>query len=595
VLKNLAALVFLCFFISGEVRSEVQSALWTNEAMEKLESKGLALSDIFPTPNGQSIGLKKNSYYLSIVEHLKKDLIFLQKSDPKLSVTMATSHRLFNGKWLESESSFFELTGIVNRADRQPFHSANNCGEMRLVYRLAYKVNEKGHVIHSRLPLTLNMVFVVPEDAAKSCSTSIKDWETFLLASKSGNFSNPQRLLGISQNGLKSIEINMQSVRWPSTTRGDLGAHAEYLLRVFRVNAGRIEHAALENTPDVQRITKTPELKKSLLNWILANIESINNGTFVAPEKYLVTKATSVSPRGLTRLSNRPWSTIFKASDFEQIDYQKLSYIKSPAALLRRLDDSSCTGCHQNRSVAGFHFLGVDRTPTSPFNSLAIPGSPHFLNDLNRRSVYITALKSGIKPDVFRPMSERATLETGVFGAHCGLGDPGFSSWTCSEGLECKSYGLEPGDKTVGQCFLAGKTSALGEPCETGSMIPNINPHKDKIKQSSTRTCKNQGVCEVNYVGFPEGMCAESCNSESKNMKCGSIALLVEFNNCLGKGLPFTKCLAENTRPAGLRACSTDMACRDDYICSGVPNTPGTCIPPYFLFQMRVDGHPRPK
>jgi hypothetical protein len=59
MLKNRAAQVFLCFFISGDVRSEVQSALWTNEAMEKLESKGLALSDIFPAPNRQSIGLKK--------------------------------------------------------------------------------------------------------------------------------------------------------------------------------------------------------------------------------------------------------------------------------------------------------------------------------------------------------------------------------------------------------------------------------------------------------------------------------------------------------------------------------------------------------
>jgi len=34
--------------------------------------------------------------------------------------------------------------------------------------------------------------------------------------------------------------------------------------------------------------------------------------------------------------------------------------------------------------------------------------------------------------------------------------------------------------------------------------------------------------------------------------------------------------------------------CRDDYICaeSFVPER-GVCVPPYFLFQFRVDGHPK--
>jgi hypothetical protein len=50
-----------------------------------------------------------------------------------------------------------------------------------------------------------------------------------------------------------------------------------------------------------------------------------------------------------------------------------------------------------------------------------------------------------------------------------------------------------------------------------------------------------------------------------------------------------------HTRPGQLRQCSARHACRDDYICSqneGHPPGSGVCIPPYFLFQMRVDGHP---
>ncbi len=588
------ATAFLCLMLTNEVRADLQSALWDADTVERMESSGLGLSDLFPTPNQHTADLKRNPFYLSIVEHLKNDLTALQKADPKLSVTMATSHRLFNIAWLKSNNSFFELAGIVNRADRQPFHQSSSCGEIRLIYRLAYTVVEKGHDIHSRLPFTINMVFVPPADSFKGCEQHVKNWETFLSSAKKGETSEIKRLLGIGSNSLKSIEINMQSVRWPSTTRGDLAAHAEYLLRVFRIIDGRIQLAPLENTPDVDRIKSSPALKQSLLSWIKGNLEGINTGTATAPETFLAKKTTSVSPRGLSRRGNRPWSSIFKTEDFAQVDFKKLNYIKSPAALLRRLDDSSCVGCHQNRSVAGFHLLGVDRKETSAFNSLAVPGSPHFMNDLNRRAVYLDSLKNGGKPDIFRPFSERTLHEAGETGAHCGLGDLGFSTWTCSAGLRCQSYGLESGDNTVGQCFSAETVSDVGEPCEIGTMIPDGNPHKDKVKHTQNRSCSNNGVCEKNYVGFPEGMCAVSCDSKSKQMNCGSIALLFEFNNCLGKGIPFTKCLAENTRPAGLRICSTDIPCRDDYICAGPPEKAGTCIPPYFLFQMRVDGHPKP-
>ena len=592
--KLALGLALFCFAAVSQSHAEIQSAIWESDAITRMEASGLRLEDVFPSPNDTGMELKKNPFYLALVEHLKKDLIAIQKADPKLSVTMATSHRLFNVEWLKTGKSFFELTAIVNRADRRSFNGAASCGEMRLIYRLAYTVTEKGHEIHSRLPLTMNMVFLPPGHDAKTCADSVSNWETFLTSSKI-NKNEARKLLGIGTNSLKSIEINMQSVRWPSTTRGDLGAHAEYLLRVFHIRNQRMEFSSLENTPDVGRINSTPVLKKELLTWIKANIAAINTGVAVAPEKFLAKKATSVSPRGLTRISNRPWSNIYKAEDFASIDFKQLSYLKSPEALLRRLDDSSCVGCHQNRSVAGFHLLGVDRKGTSPFNSLAVPGSPHFMNDLERRSAYLEAVKNKVKADEFRPLSERTIAEKGDYGAHCGLGDPGFAGWTCSTGLTCRSFGLEANDNTVGQCFSSGNVSEVGEPCEIGTMVANLNPHKDKVRQTQERNCGNQGMCEVNYVGFPEGMCAESCDSNSKHMKCGSIALLVEFNTCLGKGHPFTKCLAENTRPAGLRACSPELPCRDDYICAGPAKVAGTCIPPYFLFQMRVDGHPKPK
>jgi hypothetical protein len=76
---------------------------------------------------------------------------------------------------------------------------------------------------------------------------------------------------------------------------------------------------------------------------------------------------------------------------------------------------------------------------------------------------------------------------------------------------------------------------------------------------------------------------------------CGGIALLREFNACLAARTPFDRCLAENTRPGALQACDMKTPCRDDYVCArtqSVAPDAGACLPPYFLFQLRVDGHP---
>jgi hypothetical protein len=44
--------------------------------------------------------------------------------------------------------------------------------------------------------------------------------------------------------------------------------------------------------------------------------------------------------------------------------------------------------------------------------------------------------------------------------------------------------------------------------------------------------------------------------------------------------------------PSLVRACDADHPCRDDYACARVSAeaTRGACVPPYFVFQARVDG-----
>jgi hypothetical protein len=68
------------------------------------------------------------------------------------------------------------------------------------------------------------------------------------------------------------------------------------------------------------------------------------------------------------------------------------------------------------------------------------------------------------------------------------------------------------------------------------------------------------------------------------------------FNECLGSGKSFTDCLAKSS-PTFRRRCDSANPCGDDYVCAGVANAPkgvGACMPPYFIFQARVDGHTVP-
>ena len=69
------------------------------------------------------------------------------------------------------------------------------------------------------------------------------------------------------------------------------------------------------------------------------------------------------------------------------------------------------------------------------------------------------------------------------------------------------------------------------------------------------------------------------------------IALLTPFNNCLARGGAFTEC-AKLARPAGLASCDARIPCRPDYLCARTPGGGSACLPPYFVLQMRVDGHP---
>ena len=306
-----------------------------------------------------------------------------------------------------------------------------------------------------------------------------------------------------------------------------------------------------------------------------------------------------MTPRGLTRRANRPFRQLFSPQLFSDLDLKRYKRISSAEALIRRLDDLSCQGCHQSRSIAGFHLIGEDDGNAAPGNAAHVARSPHLVAELTRRQALVAAVARAAPlqtakpfPLMFdRPFAERSDNEPGGLGARCGTGDVGFATWTCAPGYQCVSLDGAIDDRAVGTCTPAGAMTT-GGPCEIGPIRAHANAHRDRIKSQQMLPCADDGACNTNRVGFPLGMCATSCENPAQDVACGSIALLTPFNNCLAKGTPFPLCLSQHVAPAGLRACSESTPCRDDYICSRTSSGRGACIPPYFLFQLRVDGHP---
>lgn len=590
----------MSLFLGSGVYAKPLLILDEVKALQSLEAQGLGLSQILGV--GQSANnrtLKGNKGYRSFVDRLAGDLDELQAGDKYLSVTMAKKHRLFDKRWLWSRHSYYELVGLVTRFDRGIFSTNERfkCGEARLIYRLAYRKTQHNEKLYSRLPLTINLVFWLVDrngQGGKSqCLNIAKAWQL-----RGGPQQTAQRNVHqFSLQYLKSLELNLQAVRWPSTVRPDFGGYAEYILRVFHFDhlKGIFEPAPMENMIDVAALKSNPRLKRELKDYLNrpGNFLKLESGIGTLPEKFLAKKAISVAFHGIARKANRPFDQVFRATDFSNINYSKGQFVKTPAAYLRRLNDMSCVGCHQSRAVAGFHFVGVDRQETFAANAVKMARSGHLQLDLVRRQKYYEGLIAGRTPDEARGFSERLESEKGGYGTHCSLGkDPSFRKWTCVSGLSCQSIDTATTNALVGVC-LPGKNKFAGDPCDVGRVSQHSDPRRDRVIRKVERSCRSGQSCFRASDGFPGGLCHEWCDNLIPGEACGLIAF-DGFNSCLGANKPFTTCLKQYTGDISLKACGLGMPCRDDFVCARSKNNRGVCIPPYFLFQLRVDGHPRP-
>jgi hypothetical protein len=410
--------------------------------------------------------------------------------------------QLFDRTQLYSDHSRFVLAGIVNRMDRAYVHETN-CGEVRLIYRLTRTDTPEAAgegVASPRLPMTLNVVLKAKGDlaidgkgSAVSCAEIARRWLAadalpltgVALAEKLTAKDGPLDL--VRPENIDRIETNLQIAHAPKSDIRDF--RTDYLLKVFDYSAESrtFVESPLENQIDRERILADENLKREFKAWLLdpSHFAELDRGTILVPEKFLATGAIAPTPVGFSASHLQPAYGLVQGDDaaakplFADADVvaalkkaaergNGLQNIRSVAGFERRLNDITCSGCHQTRGIGGFHFPGVDWMAAKPDNSTVVPASPHFFGDQIRRRDVLTAFRDSKRPDFSRGFSSRpqtrgstelagSEYEDG-WGAHCYLqhqnatdNDKSFKSWTCAEGLACQVAGQA---SRMGMCFV---------------------------------------------------------------------------------------------------------------------------------------------
>jgi hypothetical protein len=306
------------------------------------------------------------------------------------------------------------------------------------------------------------------------------------LAAKLLGEDGPLDLFG--HENIDRIETNLQIAHAPKSALRDF--HTDYLLKVFRYDAQAREfrEAPMENQIDRDRILADDGLRREFKAWLLdsQHLAEFDRGTVLIPEKFLARGAIAATPVGFDNSNLQPAfglmggegaNPVFAESDVVAALKEaatkgiKLQNIRSAGGFERRLNDVTCSGCHQTRGIGGFHFPGVDWMAAKSSNATVVPASPHFFGDQARRRDILAALRDGKPPDYSRGFTSRPQLRGSVelagteysdgWGAHCYVpgkeaagNDFSFRGWTCAEGLACQIAGKA---SHMGMCFVKSR------------------------------------------------------------------------------------------------------------------------------------------
>jgi hypothetical protein len=614
--------------------------------LSALEQRGYRFAGLFDVEGAGDLETlyRDAPAYRAIVDMIGADVAALRdemKAGGRTlyEVTDGNVGRIMDMRWLKTDAARFRLVGIVNRLDRRDFSALRgraDCGEVRFVYRLAYsfRKNGKGKQLSSRLPFNFNAVHSVLPDADGGCTGVALRWmpridETADAGWLAGGPLDPSELV------FRQLEVNAQVVRFPSGQETEFGGQAAYLMRIFDIDGETVTELPLENTPDAARLASDAALKAKLAGYVLENASAIDGGVYQIPDEFLARKIVSYSTFGSVRQANHPFAPLFQSEEFSELDFSGMRLVRSAEALIERLDNGSCQGCHQAGSTAGFHFIGLDDKSTSPLNRLQVGISPHLHAELARRAAYVGAVAGDREPDRFRPLSSAPPAkwtEGGVDYAEAQTGMPCMmpedaahfgEGWGCAGGTVCTPIASASDTRMkLAQCLLPKDSAEMfsGHPCLTGVISTNaVQPFNDRYRITGQFAAFAPAInretynCRPPKIGVPAGIAYRGCNDKDRTFAGFKLGKPMPREICgLAGGKAFDVCVATNNFDQCLGgavvrgnrpSCSADSFCREDYMCQAFPpDTPGLakvkgvgfCSPTYFIFQMRIDNHTTP-
>jgi hypothetical protein len=335
------------------------------------------------------------------------------------------------------------------------------------------------------------------------------------------------------------------------------------------------------------------------------------------------------------------------------------AFVRSGAALLERLDTASCMGCHQASSTAGFHVLGIDRAfgadrvgvvAATDGNRLQLPFSPHYAGDRARRLAVLERLAAAQPATLVRPHpSAPSAVWTGDTARHvaagtnmpCVMGEDlaEASRWSCAEGLECRIVARERAVPFgLGQCVPPESGVEAGISCRAALVVGappsndllawNVRAFSDRVEhEASLYAISERGLtttrynCRPSRIGVPLGRVTRNCRPDERTLAPFADGEPAEVCAIVGgkgfeemaKGYFDSRAFAVGVGRGLLDACSPTRFCREDYICQQLPDflvgkgvaretlarlhdaQVGFCTPTYFVYQLRLDGHPNPR
>ncbi|HTV72063.1 MAG TPA: hypothetical protein VMF90_26330 [Rhizobiaceae bacterium] len=645
VLKSLLG----CFTALIAAPAFAESVLYVEDRalLAQLEEKGYGFEGLFGYDRGDLDHLYATApAYRTIVDTISADVAELRAEieaagRPLAEFTKNETGRVMDMQWLSSSASTMRLVGVVNRLDRRDFHDLRReqgCGEVRFIYRLGYAFQKdgKGKVLSSRMPFNFNAVYDVLPDADGGCTGVAMRWSPAIDEALDAGWlaGGP---LDPSELKFRQLELNAQMVRFPSGQEPQFGGQAVYLMRIFGIDGESATELPLENTPDAARLAEDAVLKAELVSYLRDNTAAVDTGVYMLPDKFLAKKIVSYSTFGSARPVNHPFSSLFKPADFAGLDLAGGTLVKSPEALIARLDNGTCQGCHQSGSTAGFHVIGLDAEgETSPLNRILVGISPHLIAELPRREAYVDAVAEEREPNRFRPLSFAPPAgwdEDGApayaeadAGQQCVLPkDQALmgGTWGCGGGTVCTALAETEGTNLkLAQCLMPADSTEMfsGHPCLAGDVVANAaEPFNDAYTTAqftafAAKASPRSYTCRPPRIGVPGGMAYRQCDEKDRAFAkfkdggemprevCG-LTGGKKFDICVSSG-NVDQCLAGAVQRGNRAACSLDHPCRDDYICQAFPDdTPnaktlkgqvGFCSPTYFMFQMRIDNHTTP-